>query len=100
VSGKGVAGNDRFISTKCEVASPSTIIYTLLIPEVVVPSTGMRFGLMQIKAAMSHILSSFEVEPCKDTPLAIVFDPKSFLSAMDGEIPLSFKRIHFQYQIQ
>jgi hypothetical protein len=55
----------------------------------------MRFGLMQVKAALSHILSRFEVEPCKDTPQAIVFDPKCFLLAMKGEIPLSFKRIHF-----
>jgi hypothetical protein len=50
---------------------------------------------MQVKAAMSNILSRFEVALCKDTPLAIVFDPKSFLLKMDGEIPLSFKRIHF-----
>jgi hypothetical protein len=55
----------------------------------------MRFGLMQVKAGLSHILSRFEVAPCKDTPLEIVFDPKAFLSKMEGEMPLSFKRIHF-----
>jgi hypothetical protein len=55
----------------------------------------MRFGLMQTKAALTYILSRFEVAPDKDTPLAIAFDTKSFLLKMDGEIPLSFKRITF-----
>jgi hypothetical protein len=54
----------------------------------------MRFGLMQVKAGLSHILSRFEVAPCKSTPLEIVFDPRSFLLAKDGEMPLSIKRIH------
>ncbi|PNF21100.1 hypothetical protein B7P43_G05546 [Cryptotermes secundus] len=58
--------------------------------------SGMRFGLMQTKAGLSHILSHFEVLPCKDTPLEIVFDPKAFVLKMDGEMPLSFKRIHFK----
>jgi cytochrome P450 family 6 len=53
----------------------------------------MRFGLMQVKAGLSHILSRFEVSPCKDTPLEIVFDPRSFLLKINGEMPLSFKRI-------
>lgn len=54
---------------------------------------GMRFGLMQAKAGLSHILSRFEVAPCKDTPLTVVFDKKSFLLTMDGEMPLSFERV-------
>jgi hypothetical protein len=54
----------------------------------------MRFALLQVKAGLSHILSRFEVAPCSDTPLQIVFDPKSFLLMMDGKIPLSFQRIH------
>jgi hypothetical protein len=53
----------------------------------------MRFGLMQTKAGLSHILSRFEVAPCKDTPLNVVYDRKSFVLSIDGEIPLSFKRI-------
>jgi hypothetical protein len=53
----------------------------------------MRFGLMQAKAGLIHILSRFEVAPCKDTPLTVVFDTKSFMLTMDGEILLSFKRI-------
>jgi hypothetical protein len=54
----------------------------------------MRFGLMQVKAGLSHILSRFEVAPCKDTPLSIIFDKKSILLKMEGEIPLSFTRIY------
>jgi hypothetical protein len=63
-------------------------------PELLVLFTGMRFGLMQVKAGLSHILSRFEVAPCKDTPLSIIFDKKSILLKMDGEIKLSFTRIH------
>jgi hypothetical protein len=55
----------------------------------------MRFGLMQVKAGLVRLLSRFEVAPCKDTPLAVVFDTKSILLKMDRKIPLSFKRIHF-----
>jgi cytochrome P450 family 6 len=53
----------------------------------------MRFGLMQVKTGFIHILSCYEVTPCKDTPVPIVYDPKSFLLLTHGEIPLSFKRI-------
>jgi hypothetical protein len=53
----------------------------------------MRFGLMQIKTGLIHILTRYEVTPCKDTPVPIFFDPKSFLLKPDGQIALSFKRI-------
>jgi hypothetical protein len=53
----------------------------------------MRFALMQVKTGMIHILTRYEVTPCKDTPVPIVFDPKSFLLLPDGQLPLSFKRI-------
>jgi hypothetical protein len=52
----------------------------------------MRFGIMQIKSGLIHILSRFEVAPCKDTPVSIVFDPKAFLLSATSEIPLSFNR--------
>jgi hypothetical protein len=54
--------------------------------------TGMRFGLMQVKTGLCHILSHFEVAPCKETPVPIGFDPKSFIMITDGDMPLSFKR--------
>jgi hypothetical protein len=50
----------------------------------------MRFGLMQVKAGLCHILSRFEVAPCKETPERIVFDPKSIILLKEGELPLSF----------
>jgi hypothetical protein len=53
----------------------------------------MRFALMQVKTGLIHMLSSYEVTPCKDTPVSFVYDPMSFLLLTKGEIPLSFKRI-------
>ena len=57
--------------------------------------TGMRFGLMQVKTGLCHILSHFEVASCKDTPVPIVFDPKGFVMTADGDMLLSFKRKNF-----
>ena len=57
--------------------------------------TGLRFGLMQVKTGLCHILSRFEVAPCKDTPLRIVFNPKSVVLQKDGEFLLSFNRMSF-----
>lgn len=54
---------------------------------------GMRFGLMQIKAGLSHILSQYEVTPCKDTPMPLVFDDNSVLLYTKTEVILSFKKI-------
>jgi len=54
--------------------------------------TGMRFELMEVKTGLCHILSRFEVAPCKHTPVPIVFDPKNFFIIMDGDMLLSFKR--------
>jgi cytochrome P450 family 6 len=55
--------------------------------------SGMRFGLMQIKAGLSHILSQYEVTPCKDTPMPLVFDDNSVLLYTKTEVILSFKKI-------
>jgi hypothetical protein len=57
--------------------------------------TEMRFALMQAKNGRCHILSRFEVAPCKDTPVRTVFEPKSFLLQMLGEIRMSFNRMQF-----
>jgi len=35
--------------------------------------------MMQIKTGMVHILSHFEVAPCKDTPVLLKLHPKPFL---------------------
>jgi hypothetical protein len=55
----------------------------------------MLFGLMQVKTELCHILSRFEVAPCKQTPVHIVFEPKSFLLKMHGVFRLSFNRMQF-----
>jgi hypothetical protein len=55
--------------------------------------TGMRFGLMEVKTGLCHILSRFEVAPCKDTPVRIVFEPKSVVLQMHGKIRLTFNRM-------
>jgi len=56
---------------------------------------GMRFGLMQVKTELCHILSHFEVALCKQTLVRIVFEPKAFLLQMHGEILLSLNRMQF-----
>jgi hypothetical protein len=48
---------------------------------------------MMMKAGMCHILSRFEVAPCKDTNAPIAFNPRSFLLQANREILLSFKKI-------
>jgi len=50
----------------------------------------MRFALMQVKTGLCHILSRFEVAPCKETPVPVAFDTKSFLLTVRGELPLNF----------
>jgi hypothetical protein len=55
--------------------------------------TGMRFGLMQIKTGLIHILSHYEVTPCVETPVPVVFDENSVLLQIKGEVKLSFKKI-------
>jgi hypothetical protein len=57
--------------------------------------TGMLFGLMQVKTGLCHILSRFEVAPCKQTPVHIVFESKPFLLQMHGEFRMSFNSMQF-----
>jgi len=55
----------------------------------------MRFALMQVKTGLCHILSRFEVAPCKETPVRIVYEKTSFVLQNNGEIRLSFNRMQF-----
>jgi len=66
---------------------PTTVFFIIF--------TGIRFGLMQVKTGLCHIQSPFEVPPCKHTLVRIVFEPKSFLLQIHGEIRLSFNRMRF-----
>jgi hypothetical protein len=66
---------------------PTTVVFILF--------TGTRFALMQVKTGLCHILSRFEVAPCKQTPVRVVYKPISFLLQMNGEFRLSFNRVQF-----
>ena len=73
----------------------STCISKFLTTDLFIIFTGMRFGLMQVKTGLCHILSRFEVAPCKEMPLPIVYETKSFLMQMHGKFRLSFNRVQF-----
>ncbi|KAJ9594227.1 hypothetical protein L9F63_014387 [Diploptera punctata] len=53
---------------------------------------GMRFGLMQTKTGLTHILSRYQVEPCKETQIPLEFDKKNFLMSSKGGINLKFNK--------
>ncbi|KAJ4429422.1 hypothetical protein ANN_21591 [Periplaneta americana] len=53
---------------------------------------GKRFGSMQVKTGLVHILSKYEVAPCKDTPIPLILDPKVFTLATKDKIPMTFIR--------
>ncbi|XP_069699318.1 cytochrome P450 6j1-like [Periplaneta americana] len=54
---------------------------------------GMRFGLLQVKVALSNVLMNYEVTPSKDTPIPLIYDKRTFLLQTRTEIPLTFKKI-------
>jgi cytochrome P450 family 6 len=45
---------------------------------------GMRFGLMQTKVGIVSILSKYEIRVSKNTPIPLVFDPRSIVLAPVG----------------
>ncbi|XP_069690204.1 cytochrome P450 6k1-like [Periplaneta americana] len=51
---------------------------------------GLRFGLMAVKTGLVHILSQFEVKPCKETPIPLVLSTRSSVLATVSGIPLTF----------
>ncbi|XP_069699331.1 cytochrome P450 6j1-like [Periplaneta americana] len=54
---------------------------------------GKRFGLMQTKTGLIHIIGRYEVTPCKETPVPLVLNQKAFVISSVAGIPLKFKRI-------
>ena len=70
--------------------SNDSVIHTKILLHI---STGMRFALMQVKTGLCHILSRFEVAAHRNTPVPVPIDKKSFLLTVDGELPLTFKRV-------
>ncbi|XP_069686297.1 cytochrome P450 6j1-like [Periplaneta americana] len=53
---------------------------------------GKQFGLMQVKTGLVHILSKYEVAPCKDTPIPLILDSRAFSLAAKEKIPMTFIR--------
>jgi hypothetical protein len=49
---------------------------------------------MQVKTALIHILSDYEVSSCKDTPVPLLFSPKAFLVQPVTEILLVFSKLN------
>ncbi|KAJ9594230.1 hypothetical protein L9F63_014390 [Diploptera punctata] len=54
---------------------------------------GMRFGLMQTKIGLIHMLTRYELEPCKETKIPLVLNKKAFMLQSVGGIPLSFNKV-------
>jgi len=40
---------------------------------------------MQVKTGLCNILSRFEVAPCKEKPVCIVYEPKYFTADTQGD---------------
>ncbi|CAG2060740.1 unnamed protein product [Timema podura] len=54
---------------------------------------GMRFGLMQVKTGLIHLLSKFEVNRHKETPVPVTFLTSSPTLGPVGDMPLIFNKI-------
>nr|CAD7446875.1 unnamed protein product [Timema bartmani] len=54
---------------------------------------GMRFGLMQVKTGLIHLLSKFEVNRHKETPVPVTFVTSSPTLGPVGDMPLIFNKI-------
>lgn len=57
------------------------------------PLTGMRFGTLQVKAAIIECIRNFNLTLNKKTRTPYVLDPKNFLLMPVGGIWLNFKAI-------
>lgn len=54
---------------------------------------GMRFALMQSKAAIAEIVRNFEISVNSKTQLPLIIDPKEFINVKVGKLWLDFKSI-------
>jgi cytochrome P450 family 6 len=53
---------------------------------------GMRFGLMQTKVGLVSLLSKYQFNVSKKTPIPLVFDSKSFTLSPVGGMWLQIKK--------
>ncbi|KAF2889677.1 hypothetical protein ILUMI_16496, partial [Ignelater luminosus] len=54
---------------------------------------GARFGLTVVKLGLAHILSTFEVERSRDTPVPLKYLTKGVVLASTIGLPMRFKKI-------
>lgn len=54
---------------------------------------GARFGLVVVKIGLARLLAKYQVKKCKETPVPIPVDPKSFLIQSVVGLPMIFERI-------
>ena len=52
---------------------------------------GMKFALLQSKAAIAEIVKNFEISVNKKTPEKLIIDPKEFMNITIGGLWLDFK---------
>lgn len=52
---------------------------------------GMRFALMQSKAAIADIVRNFEIKVNNKTQRPLIIDPKEFINVKTGGVWLDFK---------
>lgn len=55
---------------------------------------GKRFAELEMKLALSEILSKFEVEPCERTEIPLKFSKKSLVTQPENGIWLKFKKLN------
>ncbi|XP_049964315.1 cytochrome P450 6k1-like [Schistocerca serialis cubense] len=53
---------------------------------------GMRFGLLQTKVGLIHILSKYSIEPCEKTVRHLSFEPRAFVLTPTGGIQLRLSK--------
>ncbi|KAF2879307.1 hypothetical protein ILUMI_26862 [Ignelater luminosus] len=54
---------------------------------------GARFGMTVVKLGLAHVLSTFEVERGRDTPVPLKYHNRGVLLATEGGLPMTFKKI-------
>ena len=53
----------------------------------------MRIGLAQAKIGIIHIISKYELSPCKETPIPLVYDSCTIFTKSLHNMKLNVRRI-------
>jgi len=54
---------------------------------------GERFGLLGTKLGVAHVLFDYEVMRCKETPVPLVYETKTFLLASTVGLPMKLRKV-------